>query len=37
MQRGSHSFTGDDLDAERIEYFRAVADYAEMEIGRAHV
>ena len=30
MQRGSQSFTGDDLDAERIEYFRAVADYAEM-------
>jgi len=30
MQRGSQSFSGDDLDAERIEYFRAVADYADM-------
>jgi len=27
---GSQSFAGDDLDAERIEYFRAVADYAEL-------
>ena len=33
MQEVSKPFNGDELDAERIEYFRAVADYAEM-VGR---
>ena len=33
MQKVSKSFSGDELDAERIEYFRAVADNAEM-VGR---
>ena len=30
MQRGIASPSGDALDVERVEYFRAVADYAEM-------
>src|SRR3954471_4961029 len=30
MQRVSLSSSGDALDFERVEYFRAVADYAEM-------
>src|SRR2546428_11325983 len=30
MQQDPKPFSGDALDAERIEYFRAVADYAEM-------
>ena len=33
MQRASMQPAGDPLDAERVEYFRAVADYAEM-VGR---
>ncbi len=30
MQQVSNVFNGNNLDAERVEYFRAVADYAEM-------
>ena len=30
MQRGIASPSGDAVDVERVEYFRAVADYAEM-------
>ena len=33
MQHASMPTAGDPLDAERVEYFRAVADYAEM-VGR---
>ena len=33
MQEVSKPFSGDELDAECIQYFRAVADYAEM-VGR---